>query len=365
MEKVAPEGPAGTLRLTISSDGDILSARSKIRAAVLELGFPTTDMVRIVTAVSELARNILLYAGRGEVALSVINENGRDGILITARDEGPGIPDVNKALMDGFSTSGGLGLGLPGTRRLMDEFEIRSEVKQGTVVKVKKWLGEGLVRVEPRERERERPPVESGAAQRTLPGEAVSGDKFMLRNHPGGVLFAVVDGLGHGPEAARAAETAVRVLSTSPTTDIVGLMEECHEKLHHGRGVVMTVVSLNTADGRASWIGVGNVHGVLAHFNNSGNSSGRSFAVLRAGVVGHRLPTLRPSGLTVGKGDTFVLATDGIALDFMKEGSLDQPPQLVADRILSKYRLANDDALVLVVRYRGEDDDGSTDRGGG
>ncbi|MGA2763672.1 MAG: ATP-binding SpoIIE family protein phosphatase [Spirochaetia bacterium] len=340
------------LHLAITSDEDILSARTQIRAAAIRLGFPTTDMVRIVTAVSELARNILLYAGRGELSLELISENGRQGVLITAQDDGPGIPDLNKALLDGFSTSGGLGMGLPGARRLMDEFEILSEVKKGTVVRVTKWLSEGSMRLE--KIHKGGSTVESGIAERALPGETATGDRYVIRNHPGGVIFAVIDGLGHGPEAARAAETAVEVLRSSPSTDIVGLVQECHDRLRRTRGVVMTLVSLNTPSSRASWIGIGNVQGMLVRASSVQNSAGRSFTLLRSGIVGQRLPTLQPSALTIERGDTFVIATDGVALDFMKEHNLGAPPQAIADRILERHGLDNDDALVLVVRYVGD-----------
>ncbi len=219
-----------------------------------------------------------------------------------------------------------------------------------------------IVGIEPRALDR--PPVESGAAERTLPGETATGDRFVIRRRPGGVLFAVIDGLGHGPDASRAAEIAVNVLNGSATTDVVGLVRECHDRLHDSRGVVMTMVAINTGARRASWIGIGNVQGMLAHFDSGQNSGERSFAVLRAGVVGQRLPILQPTVLTVGRGDTFVLATDGVALDFMKERSLGQPPQQVAERIMEKYGLETDDALVLVVRYLGEDDEQSTGRSG-
>jgi serine/threonine-protein kinase RsbT len=102
------------------------------------LGFSSGDTTLIATAISELGRNILSYAGQGEISISAV-DGGRCGILIIASDKGPGIPDVQQALRDGFSTSGGLGLGLPGVRRLMDEFEITSAPKRGTTVKAKKW----------------------------------------------------------------------------------------------------------------------------------------------------------------------------------------------------------------------------------
>ena len=104
------------------------------------LGFTATDATLIATAISELARNIVSYAGQGEVMISGVETPHRKGILICARDSGPGIRSIDDVLRDGFSTSGGLGLGLPGVRRLMDEFNIESELRHGTVVTVKKWL---------------------------------------------------------------------------------------------------------------------------------------------------------------------------------------------------------------------------------
>jgi serine/threonine-protein kinase RsbT len=128
------------LRLSISSDSDLLAARQQARAIAFDMGFSLTAVVGIVTALSEMTRNMLNYAGRGELAIESIRDGDRRGILITARDEGPGIVDLQKAMMDGYSTSGGLGMGLPGIKRLMDSFEIRTEPKKGTTVIVRKWL---------------------------------------------------------------------------------------------------------------------------------------------------------------------------------------------------------------------------------
>ena len=125
--------------MTISSDQDIVLARQKGRSLALELGFSSGDATLIATAISELARNIVSYAIKGEVALKGIQGSNRVGILVIASDNGPGIPDIRQALRDGFSTSGSLGLGLPGVRRLMDEFEIVSKPSQGTTIGVKKW----------------------------------------------------------------------------------------------------------------------------------------------------------------------------------------------------------------------------------
>ena len=127
------------IRVAIGSDQDIVVARQKGRSLALELGFSSGDATLIATAISELARNIVSYAGSGLVVLKDVQGSTRVGITVTASDNGPGIPNVSQALRDGFSTSGSLGLGLPGVRRLMDEFEIASQPGQGTKVVVKKW----------------------------------------------------------------------------------------------------------------------------------------------------------------------------------------------------------------------------------
>jgi serine/threonine-protein kinase RsbT len=129
----------GEIRVAINSDQDIVAARQSGRALAAEVGFSATDSTLIATAISELARNIVSYARKGEITVKTIHGSSRHGILVVASDNGPGIPDVLQAMRDGFSTSGSLGLGLPGVRRLMDEFQIASQPGRGTIVTVKKW----------------------------------------------------------------------------------------------------------------------------------------------------------------------------------------------------------------------------------
>lgn len=132
---------ATEIRVTVNSPADLVTARQRGRALAQELGFGGSDLTVIATAISEITRNILEYAGTGELVMRAVkNPNGRAGIAITAHDEGPGIPNIPLAMQDGFSTGRGLGLGLPGTRRLMDEFEVRSTLGRGTKVIMTKWL---------------------------------------------------------------------------------------------------------------------------------------------------------------------------------------------------------------------------------
>jgi serine/threonine-protein kinase RsbT len=126
-------------RVPIDREGDIVAARRKARELAAEVGFFGSDLTIIATAISEVARNIVVYADRGEIVLSVVRNGSRRGVLVIARDHGPGIPDIERAMRDGFSTGKSLGLGLPGAKRLMDEFEITSEIGKGTTITMRQW----------------------------------------------------------------------------------------------------------------------------------------------------------------------------------------------------------------------------------
>lgn len=131
---------ANEVHVRIRSSTDIIAARQQGRALAQLIGFSNSNSTIIATAISEVARNIVDYATEGEVMITLINDGTRKGVKIVASDEGPGIPDVGLVMRDGYSTSQGLGMGLPGARRLMDEFEIVSELNRGTTVTMTKWL---------------------------------------------------------------------------------------------------------------------------------------------------------------------------------------------------------------------------------
>ncbi len=128
-------------RVRIQSSADIVTARQQGRSIAAEIGFSNSNLTIIATAISEIARNIVEYAKEGEAIISLVNDGPRQGIQIVLSDEGPGIPDTSTVMRDGFSTGRGLGIGLPGARRLRDEFEIVSEVGRGTTITMKKWIG--------------------------------------------------------------------------------------------------------------------------------------------------------------------------------------------------------------------------------
>lgn len=164
--------------------------------------------------------------------------------------------------------------------------------------------------------------------------------------------MAVIDGLGHGEDAASAARIAAEALQENAGLPVIPLLRICHQKLRDTRGVVMSIATFNPMESTVSWLGVGNVEGVLLHRDSYGTVS-RELLSLRGGVVGDQLPNLITSILPVSRGDTLVFATDGVRNDFVDGITVGDPVQRTAENILAHHARGTDDALVLVVRYSG------------
>lgn len=193
--------------------------------------------------------------------------------------------------------------------------------------------------------------VECGVAAQALPGEEQTGDRHAVVPSESGATVAVVDGLGHGPEAATAARIATEVLEQNAQESVIELIRLCHEKLKPTRGVVMSLASFDVDHGTVTWLGVGNVEGVLLHRDFYGTVS-QEVLPLRGGVVGDQLPALMASIVPVARGDTLIFATDGIRLGFA-DGLKAESVQATADTVLARFARGTDDALVLVARYTG------------
>ncbi len=195
--------------------------------------------------------------------------------------------------------------------------------------------------------------LEWGVAELILPGQAESGDRYLVTPTPDGGLVAVVDGLGHGAEAAEAAKAAVRSLERHGQAPIIPLIKACHQSLAGTRGVVMSIAAFDARAETMTWVGVGNVEGVLLRAQAT-VSPRRESLLMRGGVVGGHLPALGARIIPVMRGDTLIFATDGVRSDFASEHlAHDDPPQQLADRILARWGTKTDDALVLVARYLG------------
>lgn len=196
------------------------------------------------------------------------------------------------------------------------------------------------------------PLVEYGVAKFVLPGQDESGDRHLVCCAGDGILIAAIDGIGHGEEAANAAEAAISILKANAVEPVISLIERCHEGLRSTRGVVLSLASIHPAHGMMTWLGVGNVQGVLMRAGAQ-KGSVQEVLLLRGGVVGSQLPALQAAEIPIAKGDTLVFVTDGIRGEFVEGLSALESPQRAADGILKQRGRGNDDALVLVARLTG------------
>jgi serine phosphatase RsbU (regulator of sigma subunit) len=194
--------------------------------------------------------------------------------------------------------------------------------------------------------------IDWGAAVRPCAGETESGDGYLVTRTGTAALIAVVDGLGHGPEAAVAARTALAVIESHAGETLSELLRWCHAALRNTRGVVITLAAIDTRNGTLTWVGVGNVVGALVRAHNGGS---RESLVLRGGVIGDRVTHVTPTTLPIFPGDTLVFATDGVRWDPHAGAVPTGKPDDVARRLLDQNASDTDDALVVVARYQTAD----------
>lgn len=197
--------------------------------------------------------------------------------------------------------------------------------------------------------------VDYAVASMAFGGQSESGDQYLVQFFKGGILLAVVDGLGHGAEAAQAARVAVRTLGEHAGESVLSLTRRCHEALRYSRGAVMSLARFNTENSSITWMGIGNVNGLLIRAMDSERLPKRVALLIRKGVVGVTLPGLQSSAAPVAAGDTLIFTTDGVADGFYDEIRITDPPRKIADYILGAHNKGTDDALVLVARFVAEE----------
>jgi anti-sigma regulatory factor (Ser/Thr protein kinase) len=356
----------------VRSDANVMQAVVSATDFARKLGFSDTQSRGVGTVVSELATNIVKYADHGSVTLEGLDEGGRTGIQVTVADRGPGIANVQQALQDHFSSSGTLGLGLPGVRRMVDDFDLRSEVGRGTTVVVRVWrekVGEGATRaallnaapgsVAFAERGTLRGgetfpgaaasghSLEVAFVNRPCRGELVSGDSASMTAVEGGVLLAVVDGLGHGREANAAAKAATRYLRGEGNADLRHLIGRLDDRLKGTVGAAVSLCHVDLSTGDVRYLAVGNT--VLRIEGDRPHRIGAVAGTVGAGLKGTRLETAH-----LGPGDVLLVYTDGIS----DRVGLEEYPQMryqavgtVADTLVTRFGKRHDDATVLVARF--------------
>jgi serine/threonine-protein kinase RsbT len=289
----------GHARIEIGSEADVVMASQQAGRLADELGFSRVERSHVVTATSEVAGNIWLYAGRGTVELATVDEPERAGITVVARDSGPGIADPEQARSDGWSSRGGMGMGLPGARRLMDDFWLSSEPGRGTTVTMARWRPKpGAALPEP-------PLVDWRPAEGADPDRRALMSAF--RN---GVLLAAVAGAGRGEDAARAAEAAAGVLASRPAGSPIDLVRLVHEELRGSRGVSLALASVSALDAHMTWLAVGAVEAELVRAAPMRQAIREAAPALR-GSLGVSLPTPRASTVVVMRGDALALSSGG------------------------------------------------------
>ncbi len=196
-----------------------------------------------------------------------------------------------------------------------------------------------------------RPIIEFGVSSFAIPGEVESGDRHAIKTWGACAMAAVVDGAGHGEEAARAAKKAIGIIETHAEGSVAATVRSCHHALRGTRGAVMSLARFDADRNTMTWLGVGNVHGVILRAHPQTPS--RDVMLLYGGLVGHNLPFLRVETLPVAPGDLLILATDGIRVPFDEGFTLHDPPQRIAEWICSQFGKTIDDGLALVIRYLG------------
>ncbi len=377
-----------SIQIDILNEADQASSVLAAQKVAAEIGFGTSAIATIMTTVSELVRNILKYAGTGYVRLDPAQRNHTKGLRITVRDKGPGIADVEKAMADHFSSSGTLGLGLPGVKRMMDEFEIDSEPGQGTQVVVTKWLPSGKsanirsgqqntirnyfqdlqhkrpgksavtrsslsdatsqqMAVADPERLQGRSP-EWGIWGRPCGGELVSGDTAVVEQLGSEVACAVVDVLGHGPDAHELAKHVEGFLKKNISTDPIATLYLLHSELRGTRGAVAGVAVFDPVTGKVRFGGCGNVVA-----RRMGSQELRLNSA--EGTLGQSIRTPSEQTVILQKRDVLLMHTDGVMARF---GLNDYPnihyehASTIAKTVVDKFGRSYDDATCLALRYK-------------
>jgi anti-sigma regulatory factor (Ser/Thr protein kinase) len=330
--------------IPIALAGDVHVARRAAKAMALAIGFDAKVSEEITLVISELASNLVRHAQGGQLTLMPAKDGGRLGIQIESHDRGPGIADVEQAVKDGFSTADSLGYGLGTVNRLMDRFDITSQrgAGAGTSIVCARWLPVEKPSLSPC-------PLEFGAATRAYPTMTVNGDAFVIKRWHASALVSVIDGLGHGQYAHRAAQAARQYVETHFDQPLDAIFRGVGRTCRATRGVVMALVRFDFGgdDIRFSFASVGNIETRVL-----GGPSRQQFIVPR-GIVGGNAPHPRVTDHRWNLGSTMVLHSDGMT---SRWGLADFPDltresaTTMAQRLLRALAKDNDDATIVVVR---------------
>ena len=330
--------------IALKTESDVLHARRIAREFGQRFKIGEQMEVRLATIVSELSRNILKYAGAGSCELVSL---GDKSVRCVFRDQGPGIDNLDAALTDGYSTSGTLGIGLPGAKRLADKFEIQSD-NSGTTVTVElnpsgapKNHRKGFDQVRPSDS------VRCGIAIRPLDWGRYSGDQAGVWFRERSALVCIADGLGHGEPAERAARKAIETVSANQELGLADMMRECDQALKGSRGAAIALARIDLKSGDLEYLGIGNTRCAIV---------GQSIAHLGGsyGIVGEGAKPASVERRTLQRRDVLILWSDGLPESLglvAPQVRRITDAQVFAEGLIKEHAIDGDDAGVVVFRW--------------
>lgn len=328
--------------IVVTESSQAGQARRMASALAARLGFSEEAQGKVAIVVSEGAKNLVAHAREGLILLRPLHEGPHVGVEMLALDKGPGMADVDRCLRDGFSTAGTSGAGLGAMRRMASLFDIHSVPGVGTAVVAQLWA--------------DKPPpasgVEVGAVCVPMTGEEVCGDSWAMDRKNGRVLFLVADGLGHGPEAARASRAAVVSFLEQGHHELVELLRGAHQELRSTRGAAVSFAALDGA-----WLHYAGVGNIAAAVVSPAGVIQR--LVSMNGTLGHQASRMQQFSYPWSPGSTLVMCSDGLGTQWRLDGYpglLSRHPSLVAGVLYRDFARGRDDATVLAAREvpRGE-----------
>ncbi|HWH70661.1 MAG TPA: ATP-binding SpoIIE family protein phosphatase [Candidatus Sulfotelmatobacter sp.] len=326
--------------IEVRHQSQVGAARRAAKAAAQTLGFEPKACEEVALAITELATNLLKHAHTGKLVVTPLAIRGRVGLEIESQDQGPGMADVERALADGFSTAGSRGTGLGAVNRLMDELDIVSQPGRGTRILCRKWRRVPSI-------SRRTCPLAFGVATRPHPGDEQNGDAFVLRQWGESALVGIIDGLGHGPFAHQAAETARHYIESHYDIPLAQLFLGAGRACRATRGVVMALARFDWAQEKLAYASVGDIE--VRIFPRSGRFP---FPTQR-GILGLNAPAAVVTEHPWTPTNLMVLHSDGLRSHWAWEdfpGLTEQPASEMAHRLLRALARDQDDATVLVVQ---------------
>jgi anti-sigma regulatory factor (Ser/Thr protein kinase) len=307
-----------------------------------QLGFSEEDAGRLAVIVTEAANNLVQHAGGGEVILQPVGGGARRGVEALFIDRSSGITDLSKALRDGFSTSGTPGTGLGAISRIADVFDLHSVPGQGTVLLARVWPRDA-----PAPLEAMSGGLDFGSVCVPRRGERLCGDAWAAAAADGGVLVVVVDGLGHGPEAAAAAGEAIRIFRQRRSGDPGGLLAEIHAGLKSTRGAAAAAALLDSDRREIRYAGIGNISAAV--FTGTESRS----MVSHNGTVGHEMRRIQEFAYPWPAGALVIMHSDGLQTHWRLdryEGAVARHPGVIAGLLYRDFNRGRDDVTVLGIR---------------